>query len=50
MIPITRVVWIISHFIQTYYEKSLKILNKGNQKPYIDRQTTQWPKEIGQLK
>lgn len=50
MIPMTRVVWIILHFIQIYYEKRLKILNKGNQKPYIDRQTTQRPKEIEQLK
>jgi hypothetical protein len=29
----------------TIYKKSLKILKGGNQNPYIEEQTRQWPKE-----
>ena len=29
----------------TIYKKSLKILKGGNQTPFIEEQTPQWPKE-----
>ena len=34
-----------SNNINKTYKKSLKIPKGGNQNPYIEEQTTQWPKE-----